>query len=603
MLGLYDGIDTAGIDYASPVIYDHPLNVGKVFWGLCLPGFMGGAKLRDLMSPPDLAVGNHGTLTGMGDPNLPSGANGWRGTNRPGGLGSLLFDGSAGRVILNTLPNLSTSSAGRGLIAVGFWVYPTGTASTRYRIFDNNIGGGNVIEIGDAGGIVSGTGTVGLNNNPVSNNGVVTWNAWNRIVVVYPNASASGSNSAVFYVNGQSVGIQTTANTFIGGTLTSGGIGWRSNITEFYRGYLDSFVIWDLTKRTFSAKDAANDYDLEQRGYPGMLRRIGTTVYFGVAGGGTVYSLPAAAGAFALTGQAAGLSIQRRLPAAAGSFTLAGQSASLSIQRRLAAGAGAFALTGDPATLSVGRRLTTGAGTFTLAGAAASLSVQRRLPAAAGSFALTGQSATLSVGRVLSAGAGAFTLTGQPAGLSIQRRLTAGTGVFTLTGMAATLTASGVAVATGRPLALQWSVATSVAVSWAAGTIIDLPWSVGAVIQVTWSGAMAVITNFAFYPGEDILLQCGRLASDTTVITGETLRFQMWLGIIPTGAPVVDSNVAVDIVFVITDAANFTVALPKADTVNLARGVYWYQITRTTAGKDAVLAAGQITLLPYLGHG
>jgi lysophospholipase L1-like esterase len=65
----------------------------------------------------------------------------------------------------------------------------------------------------------------------------------------------------------------------------------------------------------------------------------------------TGYTLTAAAGAFTLTGVAAGLKATRVLTAAAGTFTETGRAANLLYGRKVAAGTGAFVLTGNDARI------------------------------------------------------------------------------------------------------------------------------------------------------------------------------------------------------------------------------------------------------------
>lgn len=91
----------------SPVLTGHRLNTGLLFCGLCLPNWMAGAKWFDLCNR------NYGTLTSM-----TNSTNGFRDPrSRPGGLGSLLFDGSAGYVALN-LSSLGTLTKG----SMALWV-------------------------------------------------------------------------------------------------------------------------------------------------------------------------------------------------------------------------------------------------------------------------------------------------------------------------------------------------------------------------------------------------------------------------------------------------------------------------------------------------
>lgn len=90
---------------------------------------------------------------------------------------------------------------------------------------------------------------------------------------------------------------------------------------------------------------------------------------------GGAYSLTAAVGGFALSGQAAALTAARRVVAATGNLALAGQQAALRANRKLAAASGPFSLVGQNAALTYGQ------------------SGGYRLTAAAGIFAVTGQSA------------------------------------------------------------------------------------------------------------------------------------------------------------------------------------------------------------------
>lgn len=150
--------------------------------------------------------------------------------------------------------------------------------------------------------------------------------------------------------------------------------------------------------------------------------------------GGTVYTLTAAQGAFALTGQAAALRAQRQLAAAQGALVLSGQAAALRAQRRVAAAVGTLSLSGQTAALRAQRQLAASQGPFSLAGQAAGLRAQRQLVAGPGSFTLSGQPATLSLFRRLTAAVGTLVLSGQAVALRAQRRLPAGVGVFALSG-------------------------------------------------------------------------------------------------------------------------------------------------------------------------
>ena len=151
-------------------------------------------------------------------------------------------------------------------------------------------------------------------------------------------------------------------------------------------------------------------------------------------------------GALAETGQAAGLLADRLLTAEYGAYTLTGQAVGLiysGTAKVLTAEYGAFALTGQTAGLVVARKLSAAYETYTLSGQAAGLLFGRKLSAAYETYALTGQATGLLVGRKLVAVYGPFVLSGQATGLVAARLLTASYGSYTLTGIAATLLYSG----------------------------------------------------------------------------------------------------------------------------------------------------------------
>lgn len=130
-------------------------------------------------------------------------------------------------------------------------------------------------------------------------------------------------------------------------------------------------------------------------------------------------SLTAAAANFTGTGQDAGVKAGRRLIAAAQAMTVTGQAATLTYTQMglLAADAGAFVLTGQAAGGLRGLRLIADAGAFALAGQDAGLLYGRRVAGDAGAFALAGLDAALLYGRLLAADPGAYALTGLDAAL------------------------------------------------------------------------------------------------------------------------------------------------------------------------------------------
>lgn len=157
------------------------------------------------------------------------------------------------------------------------------------------------------------------------------------------------------------------------------------------------------------------------------------------AAGGTAYTLTAALGTFALSGNATTLRAARQLVAATGAMTLTGVAANLRRGLKIPAAAGSFVLSGAAAGLKRTYALSAAVAAFTLSGKAADLSFGHRLVSAAGSFALSGQSVTLRYGRNLLSSQGSFTLSGNATNLSAARKLAAAAGSLALTGIAANL--------------------------------------------------------------------------------------------------------------------------------------------------------------------
>jgi hypothetical protein len=100
-----------------------------------------------------------------------------------------------------------------------------------------------------------------------------------------------------------------------------------------------------------------------------LLTEVALTVRSKAVAG---YSIGAAAAAYAVTGNAAGMAKVVSLLASAGTFTVTANDASLSIPRVMVASVGTFAITGIDATLYA-KLLMAANGTFTITGNAAAL--------------------------------------------------------------------------------------------------------------------------------------------------------------------------------------------------------------------------------------
>ena len=173
---------------------------------------------------------------------------------------------------------------------------------------------------------------------------------------------------------------------------------------------------------------------------------IQRTIWVPAAAGGATYTLTAASGSFALTGQDAGLAFNRVLAADTQSYALTGQATGLAFNRTLAADSGSFALTGQDAGLAFNRVLSAANGSYALDGQDVTLTytpisgATYTLGAASGSFALTGQDTGLAFNRVLTADTQSYSLSGDVAGLAFNRVLTADTVSYALTGQDVALT-------------------------------------------------------------------------------------------------------------------------------------------------------------------
>lgn len=232
---------SGAINLGNPVS-SSPLNRGLVGWWLALPQRMGGLRFLDLCQP-----GNHGTLTN--GPTWSSAA------GRPGGFGSLSFDGINDYVTIPaiSLTNTHTVSAWVRLDAAGS--YPmilTSAAGPDLRFFVANrypMYGANTVYAVAA-----------------------TLGEWNHYL-----ATSNGTNTAL-YLNGTSV-----ATSVVDGTTRSGTINIGRRSDGFYlTGGIDDVRLWD---RTLSADEARAAYNDSRTGYPQTLNRLPMRVY-GTAGGG-----------------------------------------------------------------------------------------------------------------------------------------------------------------------------------------------------------------------------------------------------------------------------------------------------------------------------
>lgn len=262
------------LDTSCPVDWSHPLNAGRVLWllGHPQPGWTGGSVWWDLVGL-SAKTGNDGTLT-----NGPT----WAATPR-GDMG-LILNGSTQKVSLGAFRPHANNQ-----VTVAVWLNPAVTS--RGDLVTAWLDG---VHTDDSFNLLYGL-TAGkpqffvTNGSSTGNSGVgstaMTVGTWNRVVGTYDGTVVS------VYLNGvlqASASVSLTMPT--GGTRTV----WVGNNDAGDGATNGTIAEPTLINRAWSAAEVALDYDLSQRGYPGVLRRVrpwstGTTVT-----GGTTYNVTAA---------------------------------------------------------------------------------------------------------------------------------------------------------------------------------------------------------------------------------------------------------------------------------------------------------------------
>jgi len=156
-------------------------------------------------------------------------------------------------------------------------------------------------------------------------------------------------------------------------------------------------------------------------------------------------TLDAAAGAFAIAGNATTSNKAMNLNAAAGAFAIAGNDAALSAGKTLNAEAGSFAIVGTATTNTKDVVLNAAAGAFSIDGIAADLTAGTSgtpyaLNAEPGAFAISGTAAATISDRIMVASPGAFSIAGANTTNVKALNLDAGPGAFAINGFATDLT-------------------------------------------------------------------------------------------------------------------------------------------------------------------
>lgn len=236
------------IDLGNPVS-DHPLNRDRVLWLYGLPNNSGGSRWFDLTKNR-----NDGTLV-----NGPT----WKATGR--GDSGLTFDGADDYVSVADTTSLRPSA-----FTLAAWVLPTAmpTAPTHIAIAAKTRSLGSPswgIELwaGQWNGFVFDATTYRDRQTPAATAAV---NQWYRLAMTW-----DGSTGINVYLNG------ALANGATGGTASGAPnydsaafrVGDRNDLNTI-TGQVADVSVWS---RDLSAAEMFTDYDLSQRGYPGVLRQ------------------------------------------------------------------------------------------------------------------------------------------------------------------------------------------------------------------------------------------------------------------------------------------------------------------------------------------
>jgi hypothetical protein len=272
------------LNYGQPVNRAQPLNCGLVGWWLVLPQWRGGLAWRDLVKR------HNATLTALAT------ADAWQGPcGRPGGWGSLDFDGTDGTAVVSYHPRIAVAV---GNFTVSCWIRPeaanwgTGQYRTIFDSEDRHLS--MFLDAGAANGYFYGVGQFG-DGGTFSETWVVNeWQhfAWTRLGI-----------ACVLYRNGRQVAqfdgnayVTNARDWHIGGNPSGSGVFWdgKQDDVRLYNRWLSGAEVRELYSRSL-------------RGQDGLLSRTRRPVYFAPAappGGFVPYPRPrgARAGMTALTG-------------------------------------------------------------------------------------------------------------------------------------------------------------------------------------------------------------------------------------------------------------------------------------------------------------
>lgn len=253
------------IAWGRAVNWDHPLNRGLTSWHLA------GGPFRGTLWPDLVSSQHDGVLASTMAPT----SSWWSAIGRPGGFGSLKFDGGNDVITCGT----STATAPAGEMTASAW-FNTGTPATLQQIFGRHSGGASqsfAMEVGRTSGRIS---VIWTSTVVATGSLTVSANTWYRYTFV--RTGTTGSWTASLYLNGiLDASAGTSTNPLTSGTTV---IGDRDTPTNPFNGYIDDTRTWN---RALTPSEVWADYVESRQGYPGTLNRVTSTRrVFNSAGGG-----------------------------------------------------------------------------------------------------------------------------------------------------------------------------------------------------------------------------------------------------------------------------------------------------------------------------
>jgi hypothetical protein len=259
------------VDPNQPINWNHPVNFGLVSWWLNLPNgqWGGGRTFRDI----NRSRQNEGALTGFSFPNTAT--SGWQGPQgRPGGYGSLGFDGADDRVIIANSAQLNAMTA----VTVACWFRPAAGGSGLVQGF-----AGKTAEIwtdvafscrylpdtATSGHFDFVTTSDGSSISTLTT-GTVATSGWHHV------AYTAGAGGRAIYFDGGLAASDGTSSPLWTNTqpVLLGGYSHGAGLSFLWTGLLDDVRIHNCALSVYAL------YDQSRQGYQSVLRWLSTRAYF-----------------------------------------------------------------------------------------------------------------------------------------------------------------------------------------------------------------------------------------------------------------------------------------------------------------------------------